>query len=100
MQLKKYRWSRDYESAEEELHQFLAARNLTTERWTADEFQVFQGHVHDYDKKLFCAEGSIVFEVSGQKLSLQPGDALDLPRGTEHSATAGISGCVCYEAQL
>jgi quercetin dioxygenase-like cupin family protein len=100
MILKKYRWSRDYESAEEELHQFFAAKQIEAERWSADEFQTFPEHAHEYDKKLWCAEGSIIVTVAGRRISLQPGDGLDLPADTAHSAVAGISGCVCYEAHL
>jgi quercetin dioxygenase-like cupin family protein len=99
MELKKYRWSRDYESAEEELHTLFEAKKITAERWTAEEFQLFEPHTHEYDKKLWCAEGSIMFLVDGKRFSLQPGDALDLPANTMHEATAGITGCVCYEAQ-
>lgn len=31
-------------------------------------------------------------------ISLQAGDALDLPAYTAHEAVAGLSGCVCYES--
>lgn len=98
MHLRKYRWSRHYESAEEELQQLLKSKDITAERWTASEGQNFAPHQHPYDKQLWCAEGSIIFAVAGKHISLQPGDALDLPAGTEHEAIAGISGAVCYES--
>lgn len=98
MQLRKYRWSRHYESSEEELQDFLTAKNLTTERWTADAGEVFEPHSHDYHKLLFCAEGSLGMTAAGRNFSLQPGDTLELPAGTEHHATAGLTGAVCYEA--
>ena len=100
MQLRKYRWSRHYESAEEELVGILTSKKITAERWHADEGHVFESHTHEYDKQLWCAEGSIVFVVNGKSISLQPGDALDLPAHTEHSATAGMTGAVCFEAHL
>lgn len=98
MKLRKYRWSKDYESNEEELQRLFDTKQIPAERWTADEFEVLPEHTHDYDIKLWCAEGSIRFVVGDQQFSLQPGDALDLPALTAHTATAGISGCVCYEA--
>lgn len=98
MQLRKYRWSRHYESAEEELHGHLASRGITAERWTAEAGQVFAPHSHPRDKQLFCAEGSITLAVAGKSISLQPGDALDLPAGTVHEAVAGLAGTVCYES--
>ena len=97
MQLKKYRWSRDYESAEEELHKFLDAKGYKTERWASTKHQVFPQTSPPHDVKLWCAEGSIFYSVSGQRFSLQPGDALDIPANSNFEAVAGISGCVCYE---
>ena len=98
MILRKYRWSKHYESAEEELIDFLSAKKIETERWTAEEYEVFPSHKHDFDTRIFCAEGSISFTVSGKEISLQTGDALDLPANTAHEAKAGFSGCVCYES--
>lgn len=100
MTVRKYRWSRDYESAEEELIRLLDAKNITAERWVADEYEDFEYHTHTLDKQLWCVEGSIEFEISGQCISLQAGDALDLPSGTRHTAKAGFSGCVCYESPV
>ncbi len=100
MILKKYRWSRDYESAEEELQTLFVNKKIEPSRWCAEEYQIFDKHSHEYDKKVWCAEGSIIFTLGDRRVSLQPGDALDLPARTLHSAAAGISGCVCYELQL
>ncbi len=97
MILRKYRWSRHYESAEEELLGILKAKHIDAERWHAEEYEVFSTHKHALDKQLWCAEGSITFSINGVAMSLQTGDTLDLPAGIEHSAQAGISGCVCYE---
>lgn len=97
MQLQKYRWSRDYESAEEELAGFLATKSIIASRWAAIEYQEFSEHTHAYDKQLWCVEGSIQFIVGSQPFSIQPGDTLDIPAGTTHSAQAGFAGCVCYE---
>lgn len=98
MQQRKYRWSKSYESAEEELVALLRAKHIDAERWTAEPGTAFEPHVHAFDKKLWCAEGSIIFTIGGQRISMQPGDAMDLPANTMHEAVAGISGVVCYEA--
>lgn len=98
MNLRKYRWSKDYESNEEELQRLFESKKIAAERWKAGEFQSFPAHSHIYDKKLWCAEGSVRFTIADRQFSLQPGDALDLPAGTSHEALSGISGCVCYEA--
>jgi quercetin dioxygenase-like cupin family protein len=97
MQLRKYRWSKHYESAEEELTVLLAAKHITAERWAAEGMQVFASRTNTTDKRLWCAEGSIIFSVDGKRISLQPGDALEIPANTPHEAIVGMSGCVCYE---
>ncbi|MEO8105580.1 MAG: hypothetical protein ABI602_04580 [Candidatus Saccharibacteria bacterium] len=98
MDLRKYRWSRDYESAEEELENLLAAKNITSERWAAEAGHVFTTQMFALDKRLWCAEGSLTLTVNGRPFSLQPGDTLDLPAYASHQAVVGISGCVCYES--
>ncbi len=94
---RKYRWSKHYESAEEELLDILKAKHIDAERWHADEYEEFPEHKHQLDTQIWCAEGSIAFVIEGKEVSLQTGDTLDLPAGTIHKATAGFSGCVCYE---
>ncbi len=98
MLLKKYRWSRDYESAEEELLQMFGAKNINAQRWTAHGDEELASRVHALDRKLWCAEGSIIFTFEGKKISLQAGDALDIPAYTVHSALGGFSGCAIYES--
>lgn len=97
MELKKYRWSKTYEAGEAELASLLDTLHIDAERWHGDLGEIFTEHTHPKDKKLWCAEGSITFEVGSKKIALQAGDALDLPANTVHSATAGFMGCVCYE---
>jgi quercetin dioxygenase-like cupin family protein len=98
MQLRKYRWSRDYESAEEELIQLLARKSIAAERWVGEPSEAFESHSHPFDKRLWCAEGSIVVYVDDKAITLQSGDALDLPASTVHHALVGFSGCAMYES--
>ena len=98
MTFRKYRWSKDYESAEEELERLLAAKQIVAERWSAEPGETFSPHTHPHPKQLWCAEGSLTLTINGKALSLQPGDALELPASTPHEGVAGINGCVCYEA--
>ena len=98
MDLRKYRWSKDYESAEEELESLFAAMNITAERWTLESGQAFPPQTCALDKRLWCAEGSLMLTVNGKPISLQPGDAVDLPAYMTHETVAGISGCACYES--
>jgi quercetin dioxygenase-like cupin family protein len=96
VKVRKYRWSKHYESAEEELVGLLTAKGISAERWTADSNEIFAAHSHSQDTRLWCADGTIVFTVDGKRFSLQPGDTLDIPANTMHEATVGLFGCVCY----
>jgi quercetin dioxygenase-like cupin family protein len=98
MQLRKYRWSRHYESAEEELLGMLDSKNIQAERWEAEEGQDIDLRALAEDTHLWCAEGSMVVHIDGKNISMQPGDTLDIPANTPHKATAGMTGVVCYEA--
>lgn len=98
MQLKKYRWSRDYESAEEELEQMLHKRRFKAERWSLGPAEELTPRAHESNKQLWCAEGSLVLTAGGRDFSLQPGDALDIPAHTVFGAIAGMTGAVCYES--
>jgi len=97
MELRKYRWSKHYESAEEELTALLAHKGIKANRWSAEPFETYELHSHDTDRRIWCAEGGIVFTINGRDYSLQPGDTFDLPANTYHQATVGLNGCGCYE---
>lgn len=58
----------------------------------------YGAHSHDYHKVLFCLDGSITFQLVDGDVELSAGDRLDLPPGTEHSATVGPDGVECIEA--
>ena len=98
MTLRKYRWSRNYESAEEELIKLLAAKNIKAVRWIGEEFSDYPAKSYTFDKQIWCVEGSIVFMVTSKDITLQAGDTLDIPADTTYSAKAGFSGVVCYES--
>ncbi len=100
MTLRKYRWSRNYESAEEELITLLGNKKIVAERWIGEEFEDLLPHKHAYDKQLWCVEGSIVFTIGAKDITLQAGDSLDMPADTAHHAKAGFSGVVCYESPI
>lgn len=99
MEVRKYRWSKTYEAGEGELINLLEAKKIDAERWAADEFEVFEPHIHAKDKRVWCAEGSITFKFTADNKTfpLQAGDTLDVPANTFHEGAAGFAGCICYE---
>jgi quercetin dioxygenase-like cupin family protein len=66
--------------------------------WTNAPGERYGAHSHDFHKVLFCLEGSITFHLADGDVELSAGDRLDLPPGTEHSATVGPDGVECIEA--
>lgn len=96
MSVQKFRWSRVYESSEEELITLLQARQIESERITA------MADTEPINKKaertitLWCGEGSLVVRTQSTSSSMQPGDSLRLPASLDYELRAGISGYVCY----
>ncbi|HUG32910.1 MAG TPA: AraC family ligand binding domain-containing protein [Acidimicrobiia bacterium] len=72
---------------------------LTAETWSNQAGFIYGEHDHPYHKVLFCIAGSITFHTPAGDIGLDPGQRLDLPPGTPHSATVGPAGVTCMEAK-
>ncbi len=75
-----------------------AAAGLVPRTWSNGPGFTYGEHRHPYHKVLFCVEGSITFHIPDGDVRLEPGDRLDLPPNTPHSATVGPEGVSCMEA--
>lgn len=95
MNPKKYRWSKVYESAEEELQAFLQARKIAAERHAIEAYdeQTFRA---DGATRIWGAEGSANITVDGKRYSIQPGDVLELSGGNEYTIATGLSDFAWY----
>lgn len=73
---------------------------LSPSWWSNGPDYVYAAHEHPYHKVLYCASGGVQFrlEPHGAVLYLSPGDRLDIPPGTRHSAIVGPEGVTCVEA--
>jgi len=69
--------------------------------WSNGPGDRYAPHSHDYEKVLYCVDGSITFllETEGKQLDLKAGDRMVLPSGTVHSAVVGPAGCTCIEGR-
>jgi quercetin dioxygenase-like cupin family protein len=76
----------------------LRALGLLPSRWSAGPETWFSAHTHPQDKVLFCEDGELTFTVGPESWVMRPGDRLDLPAGTVHTALAGPAGVTCVEA--
>lgn len=93
---RKFRWSKVYESSEEELVTFLQSRGLKATRVTAEAMTEQLQQVSDAERTVWCAEGSLVLRQGSATVSLQPGDAVAVETNVPYDLIAGITGYVCY----
>lgn len=98
MQVRKTRWSKVYEAAEEELVTLLERKQIAARRWSVEDSEELPPKQFAVDTQLWCAEGQLTCTVEGQKYSLQPGDVLDIPANLDCDIRVGLGGCVCYES--
>jgi len=86
---------------EKEIRLRLEAEAHSCYSWSNGPGTVYGAHAHPYRKILYCVRGSISFELlpAGKQVELRPGDRLDLPPGTSHSALVGPAGVSCIEGQ-
>ena len=75
-----------------------AVEGLKPRTWSNEPGYRYGEHQHPFHKVLFCVRGSTTFHTPDGDVRLGPGDRLDLPPGTPHSATVGDKGVTCMEA--
>lgn len=78
--------------------QAFESEGLSPETWSNGPGYRYGEHTHPYHKVLFCVSGSITFHTPDGDVMMRPGERLDLPSGTPHSATVGPGGVTCMEA--
>jgi hypothetical protein len=96
MNLRKYRWSKTYESAEEELLSLFEVKKISAERIVLDPHDIADGNESGQGCHIWCAEGSLNVAITDKRVPLQPGDALAIPANLDFSIAAGLSGCAYY----
>lgn len=88
------------QAREQEFVAEMQAAGYPVSTWGNPPGDTYGRHSHSYRKILCCLEGSVTFHTPGRDVCLGPGDRLDLPAGTPHSATVGPDGVRCAEAHL
>jgi quercetin dioxygenase-like cupin family protein len=78
----------------------LREKGLRPNWWSNGPGECYSAHSHPYHKVLYCARGSIWFDLPalGESFDVRPGDRLDIPPGMSHSAVVGPEGVKCVEA--
>lgn len=91
-------WDGDSTPSQAEIRRIFESENLSPSTWSNGPGDKYSAHSHGYHKVLYCLQGSIVFNVEGEPVNLKPGDRLEIPPGTSHSADVGPEGVSCMEA--
>jgi mannose-6-phosphate isomerase-like protein (cupin superfamily) len=94
------RWTGRQPPTKADLERLFRDEGLSPSWWSNGPGDTYAPHSHPYHKVLYCASGSITFrlEAAGEELEMNPGDRLDIPPGTVHSARVGDRGVSCTEA--
>ena len=94
------RWSEEQLPDEELLRNILAEEGLNPYVWSNGPGDVYGAHSHSYHKVIYVIRGSITFGLpdSGDKVTLNSGDRLELSAGVAHDAVVGDQGVACLEA--
>jgi hypothetical protein len=92
-------WPQTAAPSRDDLDRTLRGEDLAPSWWSNGPHDRYSPHSHPYHKVLYCAEGGITFIVPGAgEFTLRPGDRLDIPPATVHSAVVGPAGVTCVEA--
>ncbi len=96
------RWPGEQPPGEASLREICAREGLQPYRWSNAPGDVYAAHEHSYHKVIYVVRGAIMFGLpaSGERITLLPGDRLELPAGVSHDAAVGSQGVVCLEAHL
>jgi mannose-6-phosphate isomerase class I len=98
MKPKKYRWSRVYESAEEELQELLNHKGIDASRHELEGYETRDFPESPVIISAWSTEGTASFMVAGQRFSMQPGDALDIPANTPFTITTTLNDFAWYQS--
>jgi quercetin dioxygenase-like cupin family protein len=77
---------------ERALRDELASRGFGASLWRDVPGARYEAHSHERDEALWVLEGEMIFEAADCTFRLGPGDRLELPAGTVHTAVAGKAG--------
>lgn len=94
------RWSDEQSPDEQQLRNIMADEDLHPYVWSNQPGDVYGAHDHSYHKVIYVVSGSITFGLpdTGDKVTLNTGDRLELPAGVTHDAIVGKKGVSCLEA--
>ncbi len=98
-QVKVTRWRGGRHPTLELLSRILRREGLRAYVWANMPNFRYPVRSHGYDKVLYCVRGTIelVFPEAKRRVTLHPGDRIDLPRNVRYGIIVGPTGAQCIE---
>ena len=99
-QLTRWQWGGDVR--EEDLRSELRSQGLAPYAWRNGPNDHISPSSRSYARIIYVIRGSVTFHFpeSGEEVTLNPGDRLEIPARTLHAHTAGPEGVYCLEAAI
>ncbi|MDH5681223.1 MAG: cupin domain-containing protein [Spirochaetota bacterium] len=90
------RWDKPFKANLSHMEDSLKKEGLSSYLWEDSPGTYYPTHSHPYAEVRWVVEGSITLGVSGEEVTLYPGDRLDLPADTNHYARMADDGPTIY----
>jgi quercetin dioxygenase-like cupin family protein len=93
-------WSGEGPPSKDAICSILKKEGLEFYSWSNGPGDEYGVHTHSYFKIIYVFKGSITmdFPEDGQRVTMNPGDRLELTAGVSHSALVGPEGVSCFES--
>lgn len=62
--------------------------------WQDAPGTVYEAHYHQGKVTIWVTDGSIMFNLNGEKKEIKPTERFDVPTGVSHSAVVGLQGAI------
>ncbi|HVO44434.1 MAG TPA: hypothetical protein VMT34_17535, partial [Aggregatilineales bacterium] len=94
IEIKVIRWRGSQHPTQQAIITRMQDEGLRPYSWTNGPNFRYAIRSHGYDKVIYCADGVVEVNLPdyNQRVTLRPGDRIDLPRGVRHGTVVGPNG--------
>jgi mannose-6-phosphate isomerase-like protein (cupin superfamily) len=78
--------------AKDQVQRDWADRGFSCDLWVDPPGAVWEDFVHDEDELMLLLDGTLLLEMDGRVLRLEPGDEVVIPAGTRHTVRNAGNG--------
>lgn len=96
------RWQGSHHPSMSKIIQLMKEDGLRPYMWMNMPNHRYAVRSHNYHKVMYVIDGNVEVTLpdSNQRITLQAGDRIDIPKGTRHGTIIGRSGAKCVEASV